>query len=126
MDKMAKKKSEDKKDVQLTFSESSTSKKKSQEKIEQKKEPKTSSRKLDSSPKDKLVDLGKSIVEDINKGHNPKIELSVRGLSNVVYDKESKTLGLGDKTAQRFFFNVGQSKKIFADSRDSCNMQIIA
>ncbi|MFH0979145.1 MAG: DNA topoisomerase IV subunit A [Candidatus Woesearchaeota archaeon] len=61
--------------------------------------------------KNELVKLGKSIVEDINKGRNPKIELSVRGLSNVVYDKESKTLGLGDKTAQRYFFNIGQSKK---------------
>ena len=58
-----------------------------------------------------LVNLGKEIVKDIEKGNNPKIELSVRGLSNVVYDKESKTLGLGDKTAQRFFFNVGHSKK---------------
>jgi len=25
--------------------------------------------------------------------------------------KNQKTLGLGDKTAQRFFFNIGQSKK---------------
>ena len=65
----------------------------------------------DKNVREELVDLGKSIVDDINKGQNPKIELSVRGLSNVVYDKESKTLGLGDKTAQRFFFNVGQSKK---------------
>ena len=58
-----------------------------------------------------LVALGKSILADIRKGDNPKIELSVRGLSNVVYDKESKTLGLGNKTAQRFFFNVAHSKK---------------
>jgi len=61
--------------------------------------------------KKELVKLGYSIIEDINKGKNPHIELSVRGLSNVVYDKESKTIGLGDKTAQRFFFNVAHSKK---------------
>jgi len=61
--------------------------------------------------KAELTSLGKSIVADIEKGRNPKIELSVRGLSNVVYDKETKILGLGDKTAQRYFFNVGQSKK---------------
>jgi DNA topoisomerase VI subunit A len=61
--------------------------------------------------KKELVKLGYGIIEDINKGKNPHIELSVRGLSNVVYDKESKTLGLGDKTAQRFFFNVAHSKK---------------
>lgn len=61
--------------------------------------------------KNELVKLGKSVVKDIYNEQNPKIELSVRGLSNVVYDKETKTIGLGDKTAQRFFFNVGHSKK---------------
>ncbi|HIH31693.1 TPA: DNA topoisomerase IV subunit A [Candidatus Woesearchaeota archaeon] len=64
-----------------------------------------------SDAKKELIELGKSIVQDINKANNPKIELSVRGLSNVVYDKQSKTLQLGDKTAQRFFFNAGHSKK---------------
>lgn len=71
----------------------------------------TSSKSQAKTAKEELVSLGNSIIQDINKGNNPKIELSVRGLSNVVYDKESKTLGLGDKTAQRFFFNVGHSKK---------------
>ena len=61
--------------------------------------------------REELIALGKSVIQDINKGQNPKIELSVRGLSNVVYDKESKTLGLGEKTAQRFFFNVAHAKK---------------
>jgi len=63
------------------------------------------------TPREELVNLGKSVVADIKAGDNPKIELSVRGLSNVVYDRESKTLGLGDKTAQRFFFNAAHSKK---------------
>ena len=65
----------------------------------------------ESNPRIELVKLGQNVVKDINKGQNPKIELSVRGLSNVVYDKESKTLGLGDKTAQRFFFNAAHTKK---------------
>jgi len=63
------------------------------------------------TPREELINLGKSVVADIHAGDNPKIELSVRGLSNVVYDRESKTLGLGDKTAQRFFFNAAHSKK---------------
>ncbi len=63
------------------------------------------------TPESELLNLGQEIVKDINKGKNPKIELSVRGLSNVIYDKESKTLGLGDKTAQRYFFNVAHAKK---------------
>jgi len=65
-----------------------------------------SNNKNGNNPIEELESLGKSVVSDINKGQNPRIELSVRGLSNVVYDKESKTLGLGEKTAQRFFFNV--------------------
>jgi DNA topoisomerase-6 subunit A len=67
--------------------------------------------KKDSGAKSELVKMGKKIVEDIKHGKSPKIELSVRGLSNVVYDKESKTLGLGEKTAERLFFNVGHAKK---------------
>src|SRR3989338_2119034 len=62
-------------------------------------------------PRNQLVSLGNSVLKDINEGKSPKIELSVRGLSNVVYDKDSKTLTLGEKTARRFFFNTGHSKK---------------
>lgn len=58
-----------------------------------------------------LVQLGNNLVTDIHKGQNPKIEVAVRGLSNVRYDKESKTLMLGNKTAERFFFNVAHAKK---------------
>ncbi len=64
-----------------------------------------------SGAKQELVALGNSVVKDINKGQNPKIEVAVRGLSNVQYDKESKTLQMGDKTAERFFFNVAHAKK---------------
>ncbi len=68
-------------------------------------------KKLKHSAKQELVTLGTGIVQDITKGRNPKIEVAVRGLSNVQYDKESKTLQLGDKTAERFFFNVAHAKK---------------
>ncbi len=61
--------------------------------------------------KKELEKLGKKIVDDVNEGRNPSIEFSVRSLSNVVYDKGSKTLGLGEKTAQRFFFNVAHVRK---------------
>ena len=93
------------------FSDKNVSDKKESDKKDVTKNMRSNKSNHDKNVREELVDLGKSIVDDINKGQNPKIELSVRGLSNVVYDKESKTLGLGDKTAQRFFFNVGQSKK---------------
>ena len=62
-------------------------------------------------PRKELVNIGHRIVDDIKKGESPKIELSVRGLSNVVYDKEAKTLTLGNKKAQRYFFNASHTKK---------------
>lgn len=106
--KKSEKEFETKKEVQMTFPDKSSSKEAAATKIQ---ENKSSKNETSSDVKHELVAIGKSIVEDIDKGRNPKIELSVRGLSNVKYDKESKTLQLGDKTAQRFFFNVGHSKK---------------
>ena len=92
---------ESKKEVQMTFPE------KEETVVNKSKNNNTNT----SDVRKELINLGQSVVDDIYKGQSPKIELSVRGLSNVKYDKESKTLQLGDKTAQRFFFNSGHSKK---------------
>lgn len=62
-------------------------------------------------PKAKLVQLGREISDDVLKNQSPAIDVPVRALSNVVYDKESKTLQLGGRSAKRFFFNVGHVKK---------------
>lgn len=61
--------------------------------------------------KQKLGELGKELVLAVSKGRQPKIEVPVRALSNVVYNQKTKTLELGKKTAERLFFNVGQAKK---------------
>ena len=61
--------------------------------------------------KKKLTDLGKSLVEEVKRGENPSMEVPVRNLSNVVFDEKNKLLKLGDKSAKRFFFNVGHTKK---------------
>lgn len=61
--------------------------------------------------KQKLGELGKELVLAVSKGKQPKIEVPVRALSNVVYNQKTKTLELGKKTAERLFFNVGQAKK---------------
>lgn len=71
----------------------------------------SSEKKPANGAKEELVSLGNSLIKDIHKGQNPKIEVAVRGLSNVQYDKQSKTLQMGDKTAERFFFNVAHAKK---------------
>ena len=61
--------------------------------------------------KKKLIEVGKKIVDDILKKKNPEIDVPIRALSNVVYDKTAKMLQLGSKSAKRFFFNVGHVKK---------------
>src|SRR3989338_8232260 len=58
-----------------------------------------------------LKDLGIRIVEQTKKGKNPEIKFPLRNLSNIVFDKKTKTLKLGNKTGTRSFFNVAHTKK---------------
>ena len=60
---------------------------------------------------EKLTELGKSIVREIKKGQNPNMDVPIRNLSNVSFDQKKKLLKLGEKSAKRFFFNVGHTKK---------------
>ncbi len=62
-------------------------------------------------PKDEIKLFGKKIVDQIDKGKNPEINLALRSLNNIVYDKKTKTLKLGNKIATRSFFNVAHAKK---------------
>lgn len=59
----------------------------------------------------KLTQLGNKIVKDVETGKNPAIDLPVRSLSNIVFDRDTKMLKLGDKSAKRFFFNVAHARK---------------
>src|SRR3989338_4412270 len=58
-----------------------------------------------------LKEFGLRIVNQIEKGKNPSIEVPVRALSNIVYDQKTKTLKLGNKEGTRSFFNVAHAKK---------------
>lgn len=60
---------------------------------------------------DKLENLGSKVIDDIEKNRNPNIEIPIRALSNIIYDKKTGQLMLGDKTAKRYFFNVAHSRK---------------
>jgi DNA topoisomerase-6 subunit A len=61
--------------------------------------------------KDSLVGLGKDILKDVDKKKNPKIEIPIRSLSNIIYDENTKSLTLGNKTSKRYMFNVAHAKK---------------
>ncbi|MAG47777.1 DNA topoisomerase VI [archaeon] len=59
----------------------------------------------------KLKELGLKVLKDVEKIRNPNITIPVRALSNVIFNKKSKTLELGNKKSKRFFFNVAHAKK---------------
>jgi len=64
-----------------------------------------------SNIKDRLKEFGLDIIKQTEKGKNPTIILPIRALSNIIYDSKSRTLKLGDKMAERSFFNVAHAKK---------------
>jgi DNA topoisomerase VI subunit A len=60
---------------------------------------------------EKLTEFGRELVGQVEKGKNPTIELTVRSLSNVTFDKKEKKLSVGEKTSERSFFNVAHARK---------------
>ena len=60
---------------------------------------------------DKFKKMGLKVIDDIEKRQNPNIDIPIRALSNIVYDKKTGQLTLGNKSAKRYFFNVAHSKK---------------
>src|SRR3989338_7013343 len=61
--------------------------------------------------KKKLTGMGEDVLKTLDKEGNPSIDIPLRTLSNVVFDKATKQLTLGDKSAKRYLFNVAHSKK---------------
>lgn len=61
--------------------------------------------------KEELTEFGNNIINQAEKGRNPTIKLPIRALSNIIYDSKSRTLKLGNKIAERSFFNVAHAKK---------------
>ena len=61
--------------------------------------------------KKKLIELGESVVEDIEKQKNPSIKLPIRTLSNIYFDEKSKLIRLGSKTSRRQYLNIAHTRK---------------
>jgi DNA topoisomerase-6 subunit A len=66
---------------------------------------------MKSKVNNKLKTLGTEIEEQIDKKLNPNISIPIRTLSNIIYDKSTGQLTLGDKVSKRYFFNVAHAKK---------------
>lgn len=62
-------------------------------------------------PRSRIEELGKGLLEMINSGANPYIEIPVRRSSNIVWDNELGLLSLGKKISRRYFINVAHARK---------------
>jgi len=60
--------------------------------------------------KQKLEELGKNLVKEIEQGQSPQFETVLRARSNILHGEEGY-LYLGDKKEKRVFLNVAQAKK---------------
>jgi DNA topoisomerase-6 subunit A len=61
--------------------------------------------------KAEIEDLGKDLVKSILANKQPKMQVPVRALSNTTFNKKLQMLELGNKKAERNFFNVAHAKK---------------
>lgn len=59
----------------------------------------------------KLVKMAQDVLRQIEKGHPPSVEIPQRGLSNVIFDDDSRILKMGDKTSKRSFLNIAHTRK---------------
>ncbi|MGD2247618.1 MAG: DNA topoisomerase IV subunit A [Candidatus Methanofastidiosia archaeon] len=59
----------------------------------------------------KLEDFGKLVYSQIKKGRSPFMKIPQRGLTNVLYDEDSRMLVLGDKYSKRYYMNVSHTRK---------------
>ncbi len=66
---------------------------------------------MSKKPKETIEELGKDLTKEVLAGKQPKLIVPIRALSNVTFNKKTETLQLGDKTAERNFFNVAHAKK---------------
>ncbi|MCX6777451.1 MAG: DNA topoisomerase IV subunit A [Candidatus Micrarchaeota archaeon] len=60
---------------------------------------------------DKLTNLGKEMISEIDSNESPTFEAAVRSKSNVFYDEGVGYIRLGDKKEKRTFVNVAQARK---------------
>lgn len=65
----------------------------------------------DRKTKEKLVNLAKAVVHDVNDGTDPSVDIPLRSLSNVTFNEQSSIIELGDQKSERQFFNVRHTRK---------------
>ncbi len=59
----------------------------------------------------RLRTIGDDVLDEINAGKNPSVDITTRSLNNVYFDEKSGLIKLGDDKQKRYYFNLGQAKK---------------
>jgi DNA topoisomerase VI subunit A len=58
-----------------------------------------------------LVGLGETVISEATKGKNPSVEIPIRALSNVRFNKTNSIIEMGKARQRRAFFNVNMAKR---------------
>jgi len=58
-----------------------------------------------------IVEVAEKLVKNLKKGGNPNFDIPIRALSNVSFDTKKRTLVMGNKTSERYFFNSAHVRK---------------
>ncbi len=58
-----------------------------------------------------IEQLGNQILQELEKGKNPYIEVPVRTLKNIKFDPKTRKLYLGEIISRRYFFHLAQTRK---------------
>ncbi|HRX85543.1 MAG TPA: DNA topoisomerase IV subunit A [Phycisphaerae bacterium] len=60
---------------------------------------------------DRITDLAQTVVAQAGKGTDPFVDIPIRALSNVDFNRKTRYIEMGDKSQRRNFFNFGQAKR---------------
>ncbi|MBR9682808.1 MAG: DNA topoisomerase VI, partial [Candidatus Aenigmarchaeota archaeon] len=64
-----------------------------------------------SQAKENIDKLSKKIVAEIKRGENPSVNVPIRSLSNITFNKVTKMIEMGLGKSKRYFFNVAHVRK---------------
>jgi DNA topoisomerase-6 subunit A len=59
----------------------------------------------------RITQLAEQVVKQAGKSTDPFVDIPIRALSNVDFNKKTRYIEMGDKTQRRNFFNFGQAKR---------------
>lgn len=66
---------------------------------------------IDKAVIEKLENVGRRSLKEIEDGRNPEVQIPLRTLSNVHYDEKDHLIKIGNAVQKRSYLNLGQAKK---------------